>query len=365
MLATISSAMAETITLQEGVGAAGPAAGATADYKFTVTRDGVLHITTTFTGAYWGSYSINHDMHNLSSAVFVKEGDVALITVTCEEDNTKNTISVTLADVEEGMTIDTAISLSEGSNDIKALKSGDMPLWYKFTVPASKRGKLTFTGYPTLTAYVGEDLATNLGTANPVDYINNSESEQTIFLKITSTNDEKLTATLEYTAPIADLTLFNQPVFSIENGGKLPQGTPITISFPNRVGGADTDEASVDYYIFNVAGSAPTGAPVNLGGETHATGTLAGIDINYNFTKNRKYQLKIQNIHCGNHYAPSQEEQTIVGDAVIFTVVAGETGIEVLNENDNDNENIYTISGQRVGTNHKGIIIKNGRKIAL
>lgn len=364
LLFAANTISAEVVTLEEGVGAAGPSEGATAEYKFTATRDGVFHIATTFSGAYWGSYSINHQTYNLSNSVFVKEGDVALITVTCEENNTANTIVVTISDVEEGMTFDTAILLNEGNNDIRAMKSGDVPMWYKFNIPASKRGKLTFTGYPTLNAFVGEDLATELGTANPVDYINNSESEQTVFVKISSTNSESLTATLEYLAPIADLTMFNQPVFSIAAGGSLPQGTPVTISFPNRVGGADTDPVTVGYYIFNVAGSAPTGAPVNLGGDTQATGTLAGVDINYNFSRGRKYQIKLQNLHSGNHYAPGVDEQTIVGDAVIFTVVAADTGVEVVETEDATESSVtYNLAGQQVDSNHRGIIITNGKKI--
>lgn len=355
-----NTAQAAVITLEEGIGAAGPAKGATADYKYTATRDGVISITTTFSGAYWGSYTINHQVHTLASSVFVKEGDVALITVTCEDDNSANTITVTLSDVQEGMTIDTAITLAEGDNDIKAMKSGDIAQWYKYTIPAQKRGRLTFTGYPTLLAYLGYDLATELGSANPVDYINTSDEDVTVYLQITSTNSERLTARLDYLMPVADLSLFNAPAYSVADGGALPKGQPITITFPNRQGGDDNDRVYVSYYIFNVVGSSPNGAPINLGGDTEAVGTLAGVDIHYDFTKGRKYQLKLQSIHCGNHYAPCAEEPFISGDAVIFTVTS-ESGIETVTADDADAP-VYNTAGQRIDGSQRGIIISNGRK---
>lgn len=360
MLSAIS-VKAEVILLEEGVGAAGPAEGGTADYKFIAPRDGVFSITTTFTGAYWGTYSINGQAHSLSSSSFVKEGDTALITITCEEDNTDNTISVMLTDVEEGMSEATAISLTEGNNDIKAMKSGDIPMWYKYVIPSQKRGKLTFTGYPTLKAYAGEDLSIELGTDNPVDYINSSDEDVTVHMVITSTNSEALTATLQYLAPVEDLTYFNSLAFSITDGGSLPKGDPITITFPNRQGGDDNEKVTVSYYIFNVVGTSPTGAPINLGGETEATGTLSGVDINYNFAKGHKYQLKLQSINCGNHYAPGPEEPMISNDAIIFTVTA-ESGIEIITSEDTSTP-LYNIAGQMVNANEKGIIIVNGRKI--
>lgn len=365
MLVTgVGMAHADSIVLQEGVNVAGPKAGVTADYDFSATRDGLLTFVHNFTGAIISTITVNGVQEPKTSSVVVKSGDVARFTVCCEEDNSMNTITVMLEDVTEGVAPQTAFSLAEGANAIAGMKSGDTPLWYKFTVPTQKRGKLTFTGYPTLNAFVGEDLAVELGTNNPVDYINNSESEVTVFVKLSSTNSEDLTATLEYSAPIADLTLFNQPVFSIAEGGSLPQGTPVTISFPNRVGGADTDRVTVGYYIFNVVGSAATGAPVNLGGDTQATGTLAGVDINYNFSRGRKYQIKLQNLHSGNHYAPGVDEQTIVGDAVIFTVVAADTGVEVVETDDATESSVtYNLAGQQVNGNHRGIIITNGKKI--
>lgn len=255
------------------------------------------------------------------------------------------------------------IALHEGDNNIAPMKSGDNPVWYKFTIPAQKRGTLTFTGYPTLQAYVGKDHAIELGIGNPVDYINNSDSEVTVYIQLSSTNSEELVATLVYSAPIADLTFFNQPVFSVAEGGSLPQGTPITITFPNRVGGADSDEVTVGYYIFNVVGSAATGAPVNLGGNTEAVGTLAGVDINYDFAKGRKYQVRIQSIHCGNHYAPSASEPQITGSEVIFTVVSGETGIEIVDvQNGGVSSPIFNLAGQRVTAGYKGVTIQNGKK---
>lgn len=362
ILAGFGTAKAETIVLQEGVNVAGPMAGVTVDYEFTATRDGVLTFAHTFTGAIISTLTVNGEKEPKTSSVVVKNGDVARFSVCCEEDNSMNTITVVLDNISEGVAPQTAFALAEGANAIAGMKSGDTPRWYRFAVPAKKRGKLTFTGYPTLNAYVGEELAVELGTNNPVDYINNSASETEVFVKLSSTNSEDLTATLEYSAPIADLTKFNQPVFSVAEGGRLEQGTPVTVSFPNREGGADTDVATVDYYIFSVAGSAPTGAPLNLGGETQATGTLAGIDINYNFSKGRKYQVKIQNIHSGNHYAPSADEQTIVGDAVIFTVVAGQSGIEVFDAHETTAAK-YNLAGQKVGKNHKGIVITEGKKI--
>lgn len=361
LMLTAVGAKAEVITLEEGIAATGPTAGATADYQFTATRDGVLSINTTFTGAYWGAYTIHHQTYTLSSSTFVKEGDIALITITCEDDNTANSISVTLSEVEEGMNVATAISLTEGNNDIHAMKSGDIPMWYKFSIPAQKRGRLTFSGYPTLTAYVGEDIAENLGTANPVDYINSSDEEVIVYVNITSTNSQALTATLEYLMPVADLSLFNTIEYSVADGGTLPKNSPITITFPNRQGGDDSEDVVISYYIFNVAGSAATGAPVNLGGQTEAVGTLAGVDINYDFTKGRKYQLKLQSIKCGSHYAPSAEEPMIATDAVIFTVTA-ESGIEAISADDSTAPR-YNIAGQRVDDSQKGIIISNGRKI--
>lgn len=361
LMLSVISAKAEVITLEEGIGAAGPAKGATSDYKFTATHEGVLSISTTFSGAYWGSFSVEGQLYTLTSSVFVKEGDVALITITCEEDNTANTISVKISEVEEGMNVATAISLAEGTNDIRAMKSGDIPMWYKFNIPAQKRGRLTFTGYPALTAYIGEDLATVLGINNPVDYINTSDEEVTVFIKINSTNSQPLTATLEYLMPFADLSLFNAVEYNVTDGGTLAKGSPITITFPNRQGGDDNDNVYVSYYIFNVAGASPTGAPVNLGGQTEAVGTLAGVDINYDFTKGRKYQLKLQSIKCGNHYAPSAEESILQGDAVIFTVTA-ESGIEAISA-DYNTAPLYNIAGQRIDGSQKGIIISNGRKI--
>lgn len=354
---------AEVVTLEEGVGAAGPGANGNADYKFTATRDGVLSFTTTFTGAYWGTFSIGGETHSLSSSVIVKEGDVALITVACEQDNTSKTITARLTSIKDGMTQETATLLSEGENIIKAMKSGDAALWYKFTAKAQKRSKLTFTGYPTMLAYVGDDLATELGQNNPVDYINNSNEDVTVYVKMSSTNSIELTATLEYLSPVEDLTYFNQPVFSVEDGGTLPQNMPITITFPNRQGGDDSEPVTVSYYIFNVVGSNPNGAPINLGGQTEAKGTLAGVDINYNLTKGRKYQLKIQSLKCGNHYAPSAEEPYMTGDAVIFTVVAADTAIEAVSANGETSTPSFNLAGQRVNANQKGIIIENGRKI--
>lgn len=362
LLLSATDIRAEVITIEEGVAVAGPAAGGTKDYKFTATRDGVLSINTTFTGAFWGSYTIHHQTHTLSSSTFVSEGDEVLITITCEDDNTGNTISVTLSDVEEGMSITTAIALKEGNNDINAMKSGNIPLWYKYVIPAQKRGRLSFTGYPTLNAFVGEDLAKELGTGNPVDYINNSDEEVTVYIEITSTNSEALTAKLDYLSPVADITSFNTPVYSVAEGGSLPKGDPITITFPNREGGDDSEEVIVSYYIFSVVGSAPTGAPLNLGGDTEAIGTLAGVNINYDFTKGRKYQLKIQSLKCGNHYAPSAEEPAIVDDAVIFTVTA-ESGIEIIPEIEGSSTPSYNIAGQKMNGNQRGITIVNGRKV--
>lgn len=266
------------------------------------------------------------------------------------------------ANALQGTSKEYAIELTEGENAIASLKMGDPIRWYKTTAKAMKRTKVLFTGYPVMTAFLGEDLDTNLGIANPVDYINLADDE-VIYIRMESTNEEELTATVTYGAPVPDLSSFGALAYSIEKNDDVAGGSSIVVSFPNHVGGADDDEVTLNFYIFSVKGGSPDGAPVNLGGVTTATGTLGeGVPVLIEgLTVGKKYRLSVQSLMSGNHYAPGYNEQTITSGYIDFYFTEA-TGIQVV-EAETSNAPRFSISGQRVGNSAKGIIIINGKKI--
>lgn len=198
------------------------------------------------------------------------------------------------------------ILLVEGENEIAQLGYDETPVWYRFSAPANRRSVLGFTGYPVLEAFVGSSQeGLSIGTANPVDYINGGETEETILVKLSSTNGQALTATLGYHEPVADLTAFGAPAFSIANAGSITVDDRITVTFPNRTGGEDGQTVSVGFYIFKSGQP----APINLGDVMECTGTLGeGVVIDYPLGKGT-YKLQISSLHSGNHFCPSADEQ--------------------------------------------------------
>lgn len=352
--------------LEQGVPATGPGAGKTAYYRFDVPCAGILSIANTFEGSVLGTYTVNGgEAILLRNSTAVDVDDQVLITVTCQEDNTNNTITVTVSDFQEGSTPERAITLAEGDNDIAMLKNGEPAVWYKYDVPAEKRGVLTFTGYPVFMAYEGAAQETMLGTANPVDYINTSADAKTIYIRLTSTNDQPLTATLQYKEPVADLTQFGALAYSIEKNGDVENNGSITVIFPERVGGTDDETVELSYWIFSIKGGNPDGAPINLGGVTSAQGTLgAGVEVNVGdqLTVGKKYRLTVQSLRCGNHYAPGPDEMTITSDHIDFYCTDATGIVKVYNDADTDKA-VYNLAGQRLNSAAKGIIIINGKKI--
>lgn len=262
----------------------------------------------------------------------------------------------------DGSTRENAILLTEGENTIDSLKPTDAERWYKAVAKAQQRIKVTFTGYPVMQAYVGSDLTESLGIDNPIDYINLGD-EQEIYIRMTSTNNVTLTATVSYLPPVADLSLFGTIAFSVEKNDDVEDGSSILVTFPNHVGGLDEDVVSLNYYIFSVKGGNPDGAPINLGGNTMAYGTLGeGVAVSIEgLTVGKKYRLSIQSLVSGNHYAPGYEENTIDNSYVDF-YFAEATGVINPNADDNDNQALYNLAGQRVKGVSKGIIISNGKK---
>lgn len=270
----------------------------------------------------------------------------------------------------DGATVETAIVLNEGVNTIAEQKYEDPARWYKTTAKSMKRTKVTFTGYPVMTAYLGSDLTQSLGTDNPVDYINEGE-DQEIYICLTSTNEQELTATVSYAAPVADLSQFGALGYSIEKNGDVTAGGSITVTFPERVGGADDEAVELSFWVFSVKGGNPDGAPINLGGVTSATGTLAaGVEVpagDFDLTVGKKYRLTVQSLRCGNHYAPGYDENVITNDHVDF-YCAEPTGIVKVYENEDVNEDengkvVYNLAGQRQNGDAKGVVIINGKKI--
>lgn len=267
----------------------------------------------------------------------------------------------TKAKTSDGSSMDDAIELVEGENNIPLLKMGDDVRWYKTTAKGMKRTKVTFSGYPVLMAYLGSDLSKSLGFNNPVDYIN-LEGDQDLYIRLESTNEEELTATVTYGEPVPDLTSFGPLTYSIEKNDDVPAGSAIAISFPERVGGADGDAVLLNYYIFNIKGGNPDGAPVNLGGKTTAEGTLSdGVSVTIDgLNIGKKYRLSIQSLHSGNHFAPGINEQTLTPGYIDFYFTES-TGITTIKTTD-DNTLRYNVSGQRISGPAKGIVIMNGSK---
>lgn len=219
-------------------------------------------------------------------------------------------------------TIESAIELVEGVNTVDSLKMGNPERWYKATAKAQQRTKILFTGYPVMQAYVGSDLGESLGIDNPIDYINLGD-EKEIYIRMQSTNEQKLTATVSYQAPVADLSSFGELAFSVAKNGDVEENSNVTVSFPQHVGGLDEDSVTLNYYIFAVKGGSPEGAPVNLGGKTVAKGTLGnGVPVAMEgLTIGKKYRLSVQSLQSGNHYAPGYDEQSIVNNYVDFYYV--------------------------------------------
>lgn len=265
------------------------------------------------------------------------------------------------AKTSDGSSIENAIELVEGENNIPSLKMGDQVRWYKTTAKGMKRTKVTFTAYPVLKAYIGSDLGTDLGINNPVDYIN-LENDKELYIRLESTNEEELTATVSYGEPVPDLTSFGALAYNIEKNDDVPSGSAIKVTFPERVGGADSDAVTLNYYIFSIKGGNPDGAPVNLGGKTTAEGTLSsGVDVTIEgLNVGKKYRLSIQSLKSSAHFSPGPDEQELTPAYIdfYFTEAAGITTIKT----EKSNAVRYNISGQRVSDSAKGIIIINGNK---
>lgn len=263
--------------------------------------------------------------------------------------------------VMSGESMDNAIELVEGENSIPSQKMGDAICWYKVTAKSMRRTKVLFTGYPVLTAYLGS-TENNLGTSNPVDYIN-LDADQVVYIRMESTNEEELTATVTYGEPVPDITSFGTIAFNIEKNDDVPAGSSISITFPNRAGGADSDAVTLSYYIFSVKGGNTDGAPVNLGGNTVAEGTLSeGIQVTIdNLNIGKKYRLSLQSLSSGSHFAPGPDEQEITPAYVDFYFTEA-TGISAAQQSCNSAAQQFNIAGQRVNGSPKGIIIVNGKK---
>lgn len=271
-------------------------------------------------------------------------------------------------------TVDTAIELVEGVNTVDTLRMGEPVRWYKATARSMQRTKIVFTGYPVMQVYLGSNLAQSLGFNNPIDYINEGD-EQDIYICMQSTNNQALEATLSYLPPVADLSQFGTLAFSIEKNGDVEEGSGITVSFPQHVGGLDEDVVTLNYYIFSIKGGNPDGAPINLGGQTVATGTLGeGVKVDIpSLSIGKKYRLAVQSLNCGSHYAPGINEQT-VGNSYVDFYYAEATGIsdilrsegQSLRSDDESlrdaNHILFNLAGQRVSGVAKGIVILNGKK---
>lgn len=255
-----------------------------------------------------------------------------------------------------------AILLTEGSNVIDTVMTGSPARWYKAVAKSNKRTKISFTGYPVMTAYLGADLTQSLGFSNPIDYINTGD-EQEIYICMQNTNGQTLTATVSYQDPVADLTSFGALNFSIEKNDDVEQGSAITVSFPSHEGGRDNDAVTLNYYIFNVKGGNPDGAPVNLNGNTVATGTLgSGVPVTIDGLQiGKKYRLTVQSLHSGNHYAPGMDEQIITNQYIDFYYTEA-TGVTPITIGADKDALRFNLAGQRAIATSKGIIIQNGKK---
>lgn len=251
------------------------------------------------------------------------------------------------------------IILGEGDNEIASLGYEDVPVWYSFVAKANLRSILSFTGYPVLDAFVGSSSGSSIGSANPVDYINTGETDVSIYVKLSSTNDATLTATLSYHEPVADLTAFGAPAFSIANAGTITVDERITVTFPNRTGGEDGQTVSVGFYIFKSGQP----APINLGGIMECTGTLGeGVVIDYALSKGT-YKLQISSLHSGNHFCPSAEEQFSDGADILNFKVANATALEDLETSPAEVLSpAYNLYGQPIRS-QSGLQIRGGKVV--
>lgn len=279
------------------------------------------------------------------------------------------TLTTTAIIAEDGESKETAIVLVEGQNDIPSLKMGDPVRWYKTTAKGMKRTKVLFTGYPVMTAYLGDDMDKSLGFNNPVDYINDDE-DQDIYICLESTNEEDLVATVSYGEPVADLTRFGSLTYSIEKNDDVPAGSSIAVTFPERIGGADSDPVTLTFYIFSVKGGSIDGAPVNLGGNTSAEGTLSeGVQVAIDgLNIGKKYRLSVQSLSSGSHFAPGPDEQALTPAYIDFYFTES-SGIESIDSPKASEATYYNLAGQRILSPHMGekgsrksIIIRNGKK---
>ena len=351
----------EPYVLTEELACPGPAAGETAYYTFVAPRPCVVTFHHNFVGDIIGNVTVGEKTSSLSLPLIMQAGDVAIVSVRCREDNQDAHLGLMLQELKEGMIMSTALPLAEGVNEIEKRQVGDVSMWYKVVVPAHQRVTVTFNNYLVMRAYV-ETVQEKLGTDQPVDYINTTDTQQTVYIEVQSTNNFTLQATVAYSTPIPDLSHIGELSCSVEQDGVLPVGESIRITLPNRLGGRDEDELTVSYYIFgqNEQGEF-AGAPLNLGGTTEVSGTLgSGVVITFDFEPGKKYRLQFSGLRSGNYSVPCESE-SMVAPAYVDFYVDDPTGIVSLS----GGKRVVTfdLSGRRVSAVRKGLYVQHGKVI--
>lgn len=92
----------------------------------------------------------------------------------------------------------------------------------------------------------------------------------------------------------------------------------------------------------------------------NVSGTLLTLEIEASSSFSGSETITLSNI-----VATDASSVRIIIDDVTLTVNDNTTGIQLLNADNADGEQIYNLQGQKVDGSYKGVVIRNGKKVVV
>lgn len=330
-------------------------------YQYTAEKDGVLELSTAALGYVMGD--INGE--SLGTKV-VKAGDVLVIRMGAQYDLSSQAWTLNVRDLAEGETQATAIELAEGNNDVKSIQNGGLPMWYAVKVPAQKQVTVAFVdGYPGGYIVNGETETRieYINGAYKAVYLNESDAEQTIYLRIESLYQEcKAEVSYKDASEILPaITALGNPAFSIENGAELAEAPEsITVTFPEIKGAVAEDDVFAAIYVFELDEDGnQTGSPINLAGYEYVGTVAGGITIdNVEFEAGKSYKINVSTVgvrevadlgyrkEYAYTYPNADENPTNIQNEITFSVASGDAPIVVEGVISLFDENVTIAAGE-------------------